>query len=208
MKNNIIYGLVIFLTGLIMGFLISFKGCNSKPGKQTQLLHTDTVTKFTARTDTLYKTVQITNNIPYTVIGHDTVRVRETFTIVGHDTSYVAQHVYQSDTAIYRDTLRRENEFKAELFDTLINNRIHGREVRWANLSPVEVKTVTNTVEKKQALLKVYLGANVATNISPSYKPDFIPKAAVIFKDKYLFEAGYGIIQQRPEAGVLIKLHL
>ena len=112
-------------------------------------MHSDTVVSYVPRTDTLWHTIELTNNIPYTVWGHDTVLVSSSKYQVASkscDSIFRAyRFLFISDTAAYSDTLRQAIEFKAEIFDTLAGNRIIGRSLRWANLTPIEVKTVTNT---------------------------------------------------------------
>ena len=39
------------------------------------IVHSDTVVSYVPRTDTLWHTIELTNNIPYTIWGHDTIVV-------------------------------------------------------------------------------------------------------------------------------------
>ena len=209
-KSTIISIVSFFLIGLLIGNQLH--GCRSMIGQgRNPIVHSDTVVSYVPRTDTLWHTIELTNNIPYTVWGHDTVLVSRSMSQGGSifcDSLFAAhRYVFISDTVAYSDTLRQANEFKAELYDTLAGNRIIGRSLRWANLTPIEVKTVTNTVIKKEALVKVFVGADVyggrtGTNINL----DLAPAASLVFRDRYMLDFGYYIFHQEVSAGLKVKL--
>ena len=195
---------VFFLIGAAFGF--SLKGCKSGAGKTT-LVRSDTVVRYIPRTDTLYRTVELTNNIPYTVWGHDTVLIHHIETIHNHDTTYQTFYICHSDTVGYKDTLRQAEEFKAEIFDTLYDNRIISRQIKWANLTPIETRTITNTRMLKTALIKVYIGADAYGGKSgPKYNLDLAPAASLVFNDRYMLDLGYYIFNQQLTAGFKVKL--
>jgi len=198
----ILFG-VFFLIGVAFG--LSFKGC--KRGGQTTLVRSDTVIKYVPRTDTLWRTIELTNDIPYTVWGHDTVIIHHIQTINGHDTTIHTLYTFITDTAAFSDTLRQANEFKAEIFDTLAGNRIIGRSLKWANLTPIEIRTVTNTRMLKPALVKVYLGADAyGGKTGAKINLDLAPAASVVFRDRYMVDLGYYIFNQQLTAGFKVKL--
>jgi hypothetical protein len=87
--------------------------------------------------------------------------------------------------------------------------RILGRSVQWADLSALEVKTVTNTitVEKKPSAVKVYLGADAyAGRASAKYNIDIAPAASVVVADRYMIDLGYYILNEQVTAGLKVKL--
>lgn len=74
-----------------------------------------------------------------------------------------------NDTNLYKtDTLSPEN-FKATATATVTNNELINLKVDYKNLAPEKwrIETITKTVvqEKKQSLVKVYLGVHVGTTI-------------------------------------------
>jgi hypothetical protein len=211
MNKTTITGIIsFFIIGLLVGSQLHgcIKGRGTKGGGR---VNSDTVLRYVQRTDTLWHTMELTNNIPYTVWGHDTIIVvsgkSQVASKSNDSVSSILRYVFVSDTVAYSDTLRRANEFKAEIFDTLAGNRIIGRSLRWANLAPIEVKTVTNTVMKKEALVKVFLGADMyggkeGTNVNL----DLAPAASVVFRDRYMLDLGYYIFHQQVTAGLKVKL--
>lgn len=203
-KNTAIAIAIFFVVGFIMGAML--RGCNGFAGGKIALIKSDTVVTWAKRTDTAYKTVERTHYIPYSVTGHDTIYQKLIERIIGHDTAWLTQYIHLSDTAAYKDTLRLNNEFKAEIFDTLAYNRIVGREVRWANLSPIKVETVTNTVEKKQPLVKVYLGLDAYAHTGRPFDADIAPATSIVIKDRYMVDLGYYMLNQQVQAGLKIKL--
>ena len=208
MNKTTLTGIVVFF---VIGVLIGTQlhGCKGHGATQFVPKKSDTVIRFLPRTDTLWHTIELTNNLPYTVWGHDTVFVRKTEHIVGHDTTWLTQYQFSTDTATYIDSIHEKNEFKAELFDTLYNNRIIGRQIRWANISPIEVKTVTNTftTAKKPCLIKVYVGAETyGGRGGAKINVDLAPAASVVFVDRYMLDLGYYIFNQQFTAGLKVKL--
>ena len=208
MNKTIIISIIsFFIIGLLTGSQLH--GClrGRGTGDGGRIIHSDTVIRYVPRTDTLWHTIALTTNIPYTVWGHDTVYVRQVERVSGRDTSWTTQYISVSDTVAYSDTLRQADEFKAELFDTLAGNRIIGRSLRWANLTPIEVKTVTNTVLKKQALIKVFIGADAyGGKGGTKINLDLAPAASVVFRDRYMLDLGYYIFNQQITAGLKVKL--
>jgi hypothetical protein len=205
-KTVIIAILSLFLIGFLLGTQLS--GCHGSAGTgSVKPLHSDTVIRFIDRIDTEWHQIELVNDIPYTVWGHDTVYVRKTERVSGRDTSWITQYIAMTDTVAYADTLRQAGAFKAEIFDTLAQNRIIGRSLRWANLSPLEVKTVTNTVLKKSPLVKVFVGADAYGGYTASkINIDLAPGASLVFADRYMVDLGYFIFHQEISAGLKVKL--
>jgi hypothetical protein len=205
-KTTIIAIVSFFIIGIIMGSQL--RGCGGGRGaKGGQLIHTDTLIHFVPRTDTLWQTITQSRDIPYRVWGHDTVIVQPYQRISGSDTGMRTLYTVQSDTAVYADSLREADLFRAIITDTLTANRIIGRSLRWADLSPIEVKTVTNTVLKKQPLIKAYLGAEAYGGRSGGkVNIDLAPAASLIFADRYMVDLGYYIFDQQVTAGMKVRL--
>ena len=127
--------------------------------------------------------------------------------ISGSDTTWLTQYIHQSDTAIYRDTLWQREEFRVEIYDTLCGNRIRGREVRWADLSPTRVMTITNTLTPKPPLVKVYLGIDAYGGSTLwGYNADLAPAASVLISDRYMIDAGYYMLHRELMLGAKVKL--
>ena len=210
-KSTIISIVSFFILGLFVG--TQLRGCVKGRGTKDEgrIIHSDTVVRYIPRTDTLWHTIELTNNIPYTVWGHDTVLISGSKSQVASKSCdsilRAYRYVFISDTVAYSDTLRQANEFKAELFDTLAGNRIIGRSLRWANLTPIEVKTVTNTVMKKDALLKLFVGADMyGGRDGTKVNVDLAPSASLVFRDRYMLDLGYYIFHQEVSAGLKVKL--
>ena len=196
-----------FIIGLIVGS--ELHGCKGGGGRGTgdELVHTDTLVHFLPRIDTIWHTVQSTRSIPYRVWGHDTVYAIRTERIIGLDTSWLTAYQYITDTAVYADTLREQDAFKAEIFDTLYGNRIMGRSVRWADLTPIEVRSITNTVVTKAPLVKVYIGAEAYGGKSGSkVNVDVAPAASLVFADRYMLDLGYYIFNEQATAGLKVRI--
>ena len=202
--EDLIVGLVI---GALLMFSVMFKGCSSCKGGET-LIKADTVTHFIHATDTLYRTINVAQSVPYKIYGHDTVYVHHTETIHNHDTINNLLFTFSTDTAIYSDSIRQENEFKAILIDTLFNNRITGRQIKWVNLAPTKVENITKMIEKKQSLVKVFLGAGFTfpvANIASS-RFDVSTGLGLLISDKIMVNADYGIVGQQINLGAKVKL--
>ena len=196
-----------FVIGVIVGSQLH--GCRGGRGGLTgeELVHTDTLIHFVPRTDTMWHTIELRQNIPYTVWGHDTVYVLGTERITGHDTTWLTAYRYSTDTAIYADTLREQDRFKAEIFDTLYGNRIIGRSVLWADLAPIEVQRITNTVVRRSPLVKVYLGAEAYGGKTGSrVNVDLAPAASLIFGDRYMLDLGYYIFNEQATVGMKVRI--
>ena len=203
-RNTLIAVVAFFIVGILIG--TQFHGCKgSKP--TTGLIRTDTITRFIPRTDTLWKTIQQTSYIPNTIWGHDTTIVHHTSIINGHDTIYTTSYSHSSDSISYADTLRQANEFKAIIFDTLANNRIIGRSVKWAILEPILERDITKSVMIKPALVKVYVGIDALGGKSAGkFNADIAPAASLVIADRYMLDLGYYIFDQQVTAGFKIKL--
>jgi hypothetical protein len=210
MNKTTIIGIVsFFVIGLLLGSqlhgCIGWRETRGRGGEA--VIHSDTLVRYLPRIDTQWHTIELTNNIPYTVRGHDTVYVKKVERITGRDTTWLTQYLAVTDTVAYSDTLRRANEFKAELFDTLAGNRIIGRSLRWADLTPIEVKTIMNTVMKKPPLIKVFVGADAYGGKAGSkINIDLAPSASVVLADRYMLDLGYYIFNQQFTAGLKVKL--
>lgn len=204
-KTTAIAILSAFIIGIVMGSQI---GCHRQAtGNRQQTTHTDTLIHFLPRHDTVWTTITQTHSIPYTIWGHDTVIVHHFDKINGHDTILTTTYQAISDTVAYTDTLRQKNAFMAALFDTISGNRILSRRIEWADLSPIEVRTVTNTVVKKSAMVKVYLGVDAYGGRSGlKYNLDVAPAASLIFADRYMVDLGYYIFNEEVTAGLKVKL--
>jgi hypothetical protein len=206
MKEKLIDILIGAAIGAVIVFCLMFRGCIHGPS-QYALVKTDTLIHFIHQTDTAWHTVQIPVGIPYEVRGKDTVYIKHVEQVLNHDTVYNLLYTFSTDTAVYADSIRQANEFKAILTDTLFDNRIIGRQIRWANLSPIEVKTIDNTVVKKQSLVKLYLGVDAyGGKASGKVNVDIAPAASLVFADKYMLDLGYYILNQQVTAGVKVKL--
>jgi hypothetical protein len=206
MNKTTLIGIVSFF---IIGWLLGSQlhGCKGRWHGNTASEKSDTIIRFVPRTDTLWHSIELTNNIPYTIWGHDTVYVKKTAQIKGHDTTWLTAYQSLTDTVAYADTLRQKDEFKAELFDTLYNNRIIGRSLRWADLSPVEVRAITTTIIKKEPLVKVYIGADAyGGKAGGRINADLAPAASFVIADRYMVDLGYYIFNQEVTAGLKVKL--
>lgn len=207
-KTTLIAIASFFIIGLIAGSqLHGCIGWRETRGERGTIIHSDTLVRYLPRIDTQWHTIELSNNIPYTIWGHDTVYIKSTERITGRDTSWLRQYVAVTDTVAYADTLRQADAFRAEIFDTLAGNRIIGRSLRWADLTKIEVKTITNTVAKKSPLIKVYVGAETYGGKSGSkINIDLAPSASVVFADRYMLDLGYYIFNQQVSAGLKVKL--
>ena len=211
-KTTLIAIVSFFIIGLLLG--TQLRGCKNGPGRGTsggELIRTDTLVHFLPRHDTIWQRIELTRAIPYTVWGHDTI-------IATSGTSHAMSkpcdsipatrsYSFISDTAVYADSIHQANEFKAIITDTLTGNRIIGRNIRWADLAPTEVRDITKTVAKKSALIKVYAGADTYGGKSGGkINIDLAPAASLVFADRYMVDIGYYIFNQQVTAGLKIKL--
>lgn len=189
---------------LILVALLLLRGSactHSDPCREVQRT-SDTVTRYTDRTDTMYRT--ITAYVP---------RVEH---IIQHSSDTVQLYTKADeqpcmDTVCYADSIYRAREFKAIINDVITGNRIAQRSIQWADLTPITDRTVTNTItiEKKQPLVKLYLGADAGIRYA---KPlvwgglDIAPAASLVIADRYMLDAGYYILGGEISAGVKVKL--
>ncbi|MBS1619637.1 MAG: hypothetical protein JST76_14025 [Bacteroidetes bacterium] len=161
----------------------------------------DTIVRYTDRTDTMYRT--ITAYIPHV----------ERVIVTQRDTLFSVKSAAPlcSDTVLYADSIYRAREFKAIITDIVTANRIARRSIQWADLTPVTDRTVTNntTLEKQQALLKVYLGAAAGVRYAEPLTRgglDIAPALSVVVADRYMLDAGYYILGGEISAGLKVKL--
>lgn len=162
----------------------------------------DTVTRYIARTDTSYRT--ITAYVPR--VEHILVYAHDTISVPG-----TSELISCADTVVYSDSIYRAREFKAVINDLITANRIARRTVQWADLTPVTERTVTTTVtiEKKQPLLKVYLGTSAGVRYAEPLTRgglDIAPAASLLIADRYMIDAGYYILGGEISAGVKVRL--
>lgn len=199
-KNTIVALLCALALGIVLGSRLRCNtGLASAERVRSVLIRRDTSLVYLQRTDTLLKTVATYVPRPY--------RIEK----AGPDT--VAWHPACSDTrpaefTFYADTLRRANEFKAVITDTVLG-RILGRSVQWADLSPTALKTVNTTLrtEKKSAFLKLYAGADAgAGTYGPKYSLDLAPAISAVFADRYMVDAGYYVLNRQATLGLKVKL--
>jgi hypothetical protein len=207
-KTTIIAIISFFVVGFLLGSQLH--GCKGGNGG-LELARTDTLIHFLPRHDTIWQSIELTHNIPYTIWGHDTIIATSSKSqaMSGPCDSILAsrRYVFISDTAVYADSIHQANEFKAIITDTLTNNRIIGRNIRWADIAPIEVRDITKTMTKKSALIKVYAGAETyGGKAGGKINIDLAPAASVVFADRYMLDIGYYIFNQQVTAGLKIKL--
>lgn len=161
----------------------------------------DTITCYADRTDTMYRTITAYTPRVERIIVHsvDTVALNKPSVTVC------------TDTVLYSDSIYRVKEFKAVISDVITANRIAQRSIQWADLTPITERTVTNniTIEKKQPLVKVYLGADAGLRYgTPLIRGglDIAPAASLVIADRYMLDAGYYILGGEISAGVKVKL--
>ena len=162
----------------------------------------DTVVRYSTRTDTMYRT--LTAYMPRV----ERILTHTWDTIYGIDS---AATVSCSDTVVYSDSIYRAREFKAIIQDRITANRIAQRTIRWADLTPITDRTVTTTitVEKPEPLVKVYLGAATGVRYTAPLTRgglDIAPAASLIISDRYMIDAGYYILGGEISAGLKVKL--
>jgi hypothetical protein len=97
------------------------------------------------------------------------------------------------------------------IYDIITGNRIAQRSVQWADLAPTEVRTITKTitVDKKQPIIKVYLGASAGVRYASPLTQggiDVAPTGSVIISDRYMIDLGYYVLGGEITAGVKVKL--
>jgi hypothetical protein len=193
---------VVFTVLLI--WLLSQIGCGGKHGSNSPVIaKTDTITHYITRTDTALKLVYLDRSVPVKVIRYKT----DSFSY-----PVMLESIAQTclDTVLYSDSIRQAGKFKAVINDTITNNGIIGRSVYFADLTPIESKTVTNTVVKKPPLVKVYLGVqgSVPVNDVRLNRFDVAPSASLIINDRYMLGIGYELFSQRAQLGLQYKISL
>jgi hypothetical protein len=123
----------------------------------------------------------------------------------------ISSDCFPTDSAFYTDSIYRAREFKAVINDIITGNRIAQRSILWADLTPITEQMITKTVtiEKKQPLIKVYLGANAGVRYETPLSRgglDIAPAGSIIFSDRYMVDVGYYILGGEITAGVKVKL--
>ena len=198
-KTTLISIAVFFVTGFIIG--TQMRGCHGTKTSTTTSIHSDTIVRYTRRTDTLYRTIATYIPAPVQIIRSV------------HDTSVIMQSsaVSCTDTLLYSDSVYRAAEFKAVISDIITGNRIARRSIQWADLTPMTERTITNTitVEKKQPLAKVYIGALVGVRYATPLLQgglDVAPTASVILADRYMIDISYYVLGGQITAGAKVKL--
>lgn len=191
---------VVFTVLLI--WLLSQIGCGGKRASNSPVIaKTDTVTKLITRTDTSLKLVYVDRPVPVKVIRYKT----DSFSY-----PVMVESMAQTclDTVLYSDSIRQAGKFKAVINDTITNNGIIGRSVYFADLTPIESKTVTNTLVKKPPLVKVYLGAIGTvplTNIG-LHRFDAGIALSFVFKDRYAVDLNYQVFGMQVQLGFKAKI--
>jgi hypothetical protein len=219
-KTLLISIAIFFAIGFVMG--TQLHGCkgNSHINSDRKTIHSDTVVQYVQRTDTMYRhiatyvpvPVRTTDHGPLTTDSSDSVVCR--LSSVDRRPSSVDRRpssVVYSDTAVYSDSIYRAHEFKAVIYDIITGNRIAQRSVQWADLAPTEVRTITKTitVDKKQPIIKVYLGASAGVRYASPLTQggiDVAPTGSVIISDRYMIDLGYYVLGGEITAGVKVKL--
>ncbi|MBS1684761.1 MAG: hypothetical protein JSS76_08405 [Bacteroidetes bacterium] len=187
--------------------LLRMASCNNTGPCPEVGVQVDTATRETPRTDTALRHV----DIPAVPVPRRVVAVADS-TCGAVDTGCApAVQTAAHDSAFYNDTLYQANHFKAVLQEILVGNRIVHRSVWWADLTPITEHFITKTVtvERPQPLVKVYLGADIGVRYQdPLAKGgiDVAPNAALVIKDRYMFDAGYYILTGQINAGMKVKL--
>lgn len=182
------------LCGVILGFIISFKGCTPKPCKGDIIEHTiveikhDTtivqvpVTKIKTKIDTIPKTVFLTNN--------DTIEAQN-----GYFRTFVYNRSF-SDTSL-----------KLSLVDTVSQNAIKGTKWDYQILRPTVTSTTTITPQNL-ARNKVFVGLGVGLSSSTFA---INPKVVLLTKKDRLFELSHNLLatdQKNFEISAFLKIHL
>ena len=198
-KTTLISIAVFFVTGFIIG--TQMRGCHGAKTTEVKSIHSDTIMRYTRRTDTLYRTIATYRPAPMQIIRGI------------HDTSVITQSspVSCADTLRYSDSVYRAEEFKAVISDIITGNRIARRSIQWADLAPVAERTITNTItlEKKQPIAKVYIGASVGVRYATPMLQggiDIAPSGSVILADRYMIDVCYYVLGGQITAGAKIKL--
>jgi len=191
---------VVFTVLLI--WLLSQIGCGGKHGSNSPAIaKTDTITHYITRTDTALKLVYLDRPVPVKVIRYKT----DSFSY-----PIMVESIAQTclDTVLYSDSIRQAGKFKAVINDTITNNGIIGRSVYFADLTPIESKTVTNTLVKKPPLVKVYLGAIGTvplTNIGLQ-RFDAGIASSFVFVDRYAVDLNYQVFGMQVQLGFKAKI--
>ncbi len=162
----------------------------------------DTIIRYTERTDTMYRT--LTAYVPR--VERVVVHSSDTLRMAAQANLHAG-----TDTVLYSDSIYLAREFKAIINDVITGNRIAQRSIRWADLTPITDRTVTNTtvIEKQPVLVKVYLGADAGVRYTVPLARgglDIAPSASIVIADRYMLDAGYYIAGGQITAGVKVKL--
>ena len=204
MKVNRDYKLIGYtvLFTVVLLWVLSRIGCGSNHGSNSPIIaKTDTVTKLITRTDTALKLVYVDRPVPVKVIRYKT----DSFSY-----PVMIESIAQTclDTVLYSDSIRQAGKFKAVINDTITNNGIVGRSVYFADLTPIENKTVTNSVIKKPPLVKVYLGVIGTiplTNIGLQ-RFDAGIASSFVFVDRYAVDLNYQLFGMQVQLGFKAKI--
>jgi hypothetical protein len=173
MRNYLITAIMFTLLGLFLGTQIH--GCKSGDcPPPVQIVKIDTV--WVKPTDTILKV--ISRHVPAlvavrkwanltTINGVPNKAVFDSKNGTQHNDSknVVPGQAYSiNDTIQQVDTLYKLKAYRFIINDLITGNRIVSRQVQYANLAPMEVRTVTvtNTVERKVRWFQLWLGAKGA----------------------------------------------
>ena len=199
-KKILIAVAIFFVIGFILG--TQMRGCRRGPLTEIKSVRSDTVMRYVDRTDTLYKSIAVYKPAPVKVM---------TLTDSQLPSRNISSDCFPTDSAFYSDSIYRAREFKAVINDIITGNRIASRSILWADLTPITETTITKTVtiEKKQPVIKVYLGANAGVRYETPLTRgglDIAPAASVILSDRYMVDVGYYILGGEITAGLKVKL--
>ena len=191
----------------IMGMLTM---CNTPKPPKGDLVRSDTgKVVYVPRIDTVLKPV-----ITYVPKPYRVDHFVDTNTKVIHDGNISKSNddagllIFEDENktiSYYSDTLRQKGEFKAVIRDTVAGTLL-GRSVWWADLTPIEQRTVTNTVLKKEPLVKVYLGLDAYAHTGSPFNADIAPAGSFVISDRYMVDLGYYVLHQQVTAGFKVKI--
>lgn len=199
-KKILIAVTIFFVIGFIMG--TQMHGCRRGSLTEIKSVRADTVTRYVDRTDTLYRSIAAYKPVPIKITALPDSQ---------HQFTNVSSGCFPTDSTFYSDSIYRAREFKAVINDIITGNRIARRSILWADLTPITEATITKTVtiEKKQPLIKVYLGADAGVRYETPLTRgglDIAPAGSIIFSDRYMVDVGYYVLSGQITAGIKVKL--
>lgn len=181
-----------FISTIVLCFvivlLLSLPTCN---GGKTSPIKTSVKTEIRYKTDTIFSEIMRTKLLESRV-KHDTFLF---YRIVSSNSDTILKFIEAcTDSVFVSDTIVKKNSFIAIIADTLQQNKIIGRSFHFADLRPDTFRIVTNTVEAKQPLVKIYVGVDFKTGVKATGN-SFQGGADIdaIFKDRFLLGLNGGI---------------